>query len=405
MKVLPWAWGQVTLTPIQYSDDQRVFFLADHPIQGVDEVKRDDVATDAWAFYNGVDSTGRAVAFVELAMPLAEGERLAVGLRWRMHPDTGRLLQTPAEILHDVLANLARAPVQWADLDDYRTETAHIVLGGLLADNSISIRATVDGLLQSCGGAWAAAMPGVAITWPPLPDDAAPALRVDKLTAQGLQASTTAAGLHTAVRVLYDYDHAAQRYRRAIQLQAPEAVKDFGLLELEWPAPWLRTPRQAEELGQRVLGWLARPRWRVTWQHSFTDVATGGWVDIAHPLSPITGRHRLVSAELDLSAAGLACAVEAPVGPVPEIETTTLSTAFDPVIQPGVTVEVANGEIIFTARDEQGRPLAGAKITLDGGASRIADSAGRASFPVQRGRHVLLIEAQGYPASEVEVVV
>ena len=134
-----------------------------------------------------------------LAQPLAEGERLAVSVRGRMHPDTGRLLQTPAEILHDVLANLARAPVQWADLDDYRTETAHIVLGGLLADNSISIRAAIDGLLQSCGGAWAAAMPGVAITWPPLPDDAAPALRVDKLTAQGLQASTTAQGLHTAV--------------------------------------------------------------------------------------------------------------------------------------------------------------------------------------------------------------
>ena len=273
VKVLPWAWGHVTLTPIQYSDDQRVFFLADHPVQGVDEVKRDDVATDAWAFYNGVDSTGRAVAFVELAMPLADGERLAVRLRGRMHPDTGRLLQTPAEILHDVLANLARAPVQWADLDDYRTETAHVVLGGLLADNSISIRAAVDGLLQSCGGAWAAAMPGVAITWPPLPDDAAPALRVDKLTAQGLQASTTAAGLHTAVRVLYDYDHAAQRYRRAIQLQAPEAVKDFGLLELEWPAPWLRTPRQAEELGQRVLGWLAaNPRYRL--QGSALAVAT-----------------------------------------------------------------------------------------------------------------------------------
>ena len=124
-----------------------------------------------------------------------------------------------------------------------------------------------------------------------------------------------------------------------------------------------------------------------------------------HPLSPIQGRHRLISAELDLSAASLACTVEAPVGAAPVIETMKLSTAFDPVIQPGVTVEVAGSEIIFTARDEQGRPLAGAKITLDGGASRIADSAGRASFPVQRGRHVLLIEAQGYPASEVEVVV
>lgn len=41
---------------------------------------------------------------------------------------TGRLLQTPAEILHDVLAHLAGAPVQWADFDDYRTETAEWVL-------------------------------------------------------------------------------------------------------------------------------------------------------------------------------------------------------------------------------------------------------------------------------------
>lgn len=405
VRVLPWVWGQVTLEPIQYSDDARVFFLADHPIAGVDAVARDDVPTSAYAFYNGVDSTGRAVAFLELAMPLAEGERLAVTLRGRIHPNLGKLLQTPAEILHDLLANLARAPVQWADLDDYRTETAHIVLGGLLADNSISIRAAVDGLLQSCGGAWAAAMPGVAITWPPLPDDAAPALRVDKLTAQGLQATTSATGLYTALRVLYDYDHAAQRYRRAIRLQASDAIKDYGLLELEWPAPWLRTPRHAEALGQRMLTWLARPRWRVTWQHSFADVSTGAWVDMAHPLAPVQGHHRLVSAELDLSSASLSCAIEAPVGDVPAIQTTRLSSAFDPLIQPGITVDLAGSEIIFTARDEQGRPLAGAKITLNGKSTRIADSAGRVSFPVQRGRHTLLIEADGYPPSTAEVVV
>lgn len=184
-----------------------------------------------------MDSTGRAVSFVELAAPLAEGERLAVTLRGRMHPDTGRLLQTPAEILHDVLAHLARAPVRWEDLDDYRTETAGLVLGGLLADNTITIRAAVDGLMQSAGGAWAAAMPGIALTWPPLPDDAAPAMRVDKLTASGLQCATAATGIYTVLRVLYDYDHAAQRYRRAIQLRAPDAAKDFGELELEWQAP------------------------------------------------------------------------------------------------------------------------------------------------------------------------
>lgn len=405
VRVLPWGWGQITITPIQYSDDQRYFFLLDHPIAGVDEVKRDDVATRAYVWSNSVDSTGQAVSFLELAEPLAEGERLAVTLRGRMHPQTGSLLQTPAEILHDVLANLARAPVEWADFDDYRTETAHLVLGGLLADNTVSIRAAVDGLMQSAGSAWSAAMPGIALTWPPVADPAAPAMRVDKLSANNLKPTTSATGLFTVLRVLYDWDHAAARYRRAIQLQAPEAVKDYGVLEMEWPAPWLRTPRHAEELGQRMLAWLARPRWKVTWQESYADVDTGAWVHIDHPLSPIAGRHRLISAELDLSAASLTCTVEAPVGDAPTIETTRLSSAFDPVIQPGVTVEVAGSEIIFTARDEQGRVLAGARITLNGQTTRIADSAGRVSFPVQRGRHVLLIEADGYPPAEVVVVV
>lgn len=406
VRVLPWAWGSVTLAPIQYSDDQRVYLLADHPIAGVDEVQRDDVPTLAYDWRNGVDSTDRAVAFLELAQPLAEGERLAVTLRGRMHPSTGTLLQTPAEILYDLLANLAKAPVQWPDLDDYRTETAHLRLGGVLADNTITIRAAVDQLMQSAGGAWAAAMPGIAITWPPAPDAAAPALRVDPLGAQDLQAATAAQGIYTVIRVLYDYDHAATRYRRAIQLRAPDAVREFGELELEWPAPWLRSPRHAEQLGQRMLAWLARPRWRVTWrQPAAANVATGAWAELAHPLSPLQGRHRLVGADLDLSDASVACAVEAPVGAAPAVETMRLSSAFDPVIQPGVTVDVAGSEIIFTARDEQGRPLAGARITLNGGAQRVADSAGRVSFPVVRGRHVLLIEADGYPASEVVVVV
>lgn len=406
VRVLPWAWGSVTLAPIQYSNDQRMYLLADHPIAGVDEVQRDDVPTLAYDWRNGVDSTGRAVAFLELAQPLAEGERLAVTLRGRMHPNTGVLLQTPAEILYDLLAHLAKASVQWPDLDGYRTETAHLRLGGVLADNTITIRAAVDQLMQSAGGAWAAAMPGIAITWPPAADAAAPALRVDQLSAQDLQAATSAQGIYTIIRVLYDYDYAATRYRRAIQLRAPDAVREFGELELEWPAPWLRSPRHAEQLGQRMLAWLARPRWRVTWQQPATaDVATGAWVELAHPLSPLQGRHRLVGADLDLAAASVACAVEAPVGDAPAVETMRLSSAFDPVIQPGVTVDIAGSEIIFTARDEQGRPLAGARITLNGGAQRVADSAGRVSFPVVRGRHVLLIEATGYPASEVVVVV
>jgi len=405
LRTLPWGYGAITLTPIQYSDDQRVFLLLDHPIQGVDRVMRDDVATDAWAWQNAVDSTGHACSFLELAEPLAEGERLAVTLRGRMHPDSGRLLVSPAEILWDVLANLAGAPVSWSDLDSYRTESADIVLGGLLDDGQATIRATLDSIVQSAGGAWSAGMPGVAITWPPLPDETAPALKADKLRARGLTATAAHDNIFTVLRVLYDYDHAAGKHRRAIQLEAPAAVREYGVLENEWDAGWLRSPRQAEALGRRMLAWLARPRWRIGWRQNFADVATGAWADLDHPHAPVQGRHRLLNAELDLSAPSLSCTVEAPVGQAPEIVTTQLSTTFEPLIPAGITVEIAQDEIIFTARGDDGRPLAGAKITLDGNLTRIADNAGRVSFPVTRGRHVLLIEAQGYPASETVVTI
>lgn len=405
VRVLPWGWGKVTVTPVQYSRDQRMFVLLDHPIAGVDEVKRDDVATPAWAWHNGLDSTGRAVAFLELAEPLAEGERLAVTLRGRMHPETGALLQTPAEILHDLLARLAGAPVAWADLDAYRTETAHLRLGGVLADNTQSIRAAVDGLMQSAGSAWAAAMPGLAMLWPPRPDEHAPALAVGRLTASHMQAASSASGLASVLRVLYDWDDAAGRYRRAVQLRAPEAVRAWGELTREWPAPWLRSPRDAEALGRRMLAQLARPRWRQSWRQGWADAPTGAWVQVDHPLAPVQGRHRLLAARLDLSAASLECSIEAPAGQAPAIETQQLSEAFEPLIQPGIAVEVADGEIIFTARNEQGQPMPGARITLNGQAMRIADAGGRVSFAVARGRHTLRIEADGYPATESVVVI
>ncbi|MFN3988533.1 MAG: carboxypeptidase-like regulatory domain-containing protein [Rhodocyclaceae bacterium] len=406
VRTLPWGYGSVTITPIQYSDDQRVFVLLDHPIAGVDAVTRDNVATDAFEWTNDVDSTGHACSFIELAEPLAEGEQLAVTLRGRMHPDTGRLLVSPAEILHDVLANLGGAPVAWADLDDYRTETAEIAIGGVIDDGAASIRATLDRIVQSAGGAWSAGMPGIALTWPPKADDSAPAVAVTPLSATDVRAECSHDGIRTVLRVLFDYDNAVGRHRRAIQLQAPGAIKDYGVLELEWDAGWLRSPRDAEALGRRMLAWLARPRWRVSFTRGFADIKSGAWADVDHPRSPISGRHRLIDAELDLSVPALRCALESPVGPEPEIEMTRLSTAFDPVVPAGVTVEVGANEIIYTVRGDDGAVLAGALVTLNGTTTRVAGSDGKVSFsPVQRGRQHLLIQASGRPTTEVWVIV
>lgn len=405
VRTLPWGYGYVTVTPIQYSDDQRVFLLLDHPIAGVDLVTRDNVATDAYAWANDLDSTGHACSFIELAQPLAEGEQIAVTVRGRMHPDTGRLLTTPAEIVHDMLAHLAGAAVEWSELDDYRTETAEISLGGIIDDSEASVRMTLDRIIRSAGGAWSAGMPGLAFSWPPTPDEVAPAMRVSPITASDVQAECSHEGMRTVLRVLFDYDNAVGRHRRAIQLQAPAAVKEYGVLELEWDAGWMRSPRDAEALGRRMLAWLARPRWRVSWTSSFADVRPGAWADISHPRSPIAGRHRLIDAELDLSAPGLRCMVEAPVGGEPEIELTRLSTAFEPVVPAGVTIEVGKDEVIYTVRGDDGRVLPGAVVTLNGNVTRIAGASGQVSFPVVRGRQHLLIEAPGRAPSEAWVVV
>lgn len=96
--------------------------------------------------------------------------------------------------------------------------------------------------------------------------------------------------------------------------------------------------------------------------------------------------------------------VDAAAGDTPETVTGQLSSAFDPLIQAGITVEIAQNEIIFTARGDTGKPLPGAKVTLDGGIHRVADQNGRVSFPTVRGRHVLLVEAAGYPPSETVVI-
>jgi hypothetical protein len=406
VRVLPVVYGSARLSPVPYDAAGRWFVLADHSIAGVDAVTRDSAPTSAWAFHNGLDSTGHAVAFLELATPLATGEALAVTLRGKRQASSGKLLTSPAEIMHDVLAEVCSLPIPWPRFDRFRAQTAGLVLGGALNNAQQSIRATLDQLLSSVGAAWSAGAEDIALLYPGADTGGRIALTATPLTAREVSAECAHDKIVTALRVVYDYDHALGKPRRALALECPEAIRRYGRIEQEWNAAWLRSPREAQALGERLLAWMCRPRWRVRWQQAGgAGVKPGDLAALAHPFSPLTGPYRLLTADLDIDALLLHCAVEAPVGEAPKLITTALSTAFEPILVTGATVDYQNGTAILTLLDDAGQPLSGAKATFDGSITRLADNAGRVSFPAARGQHTVRVEATGYAPMDLEITV
>lgn len=165
---LPVGYGTITITPIPYDNTGRVYFLLDHAIQAVDGLTRDGVADTQYTLENTIDGEGHAVSLLRLATPATTKETLAVTVRGKMRAETGELLTNPADILWDLLANLCGLPVEYGDLDAFRSECRElgIELHGVLESDTVTVRAQIDELMASCGGVWSGGMPGIARIYP-----------------------------------------------------------------------------------------------------------------------------------------------------------------------------------------------------------------------------------------------
>lgn len=405
-RTLPIVYGHTVVDPIPYDNSGQVFVLADHACQGVDRITRDDIAIDAFAFYNDTDDTGHAIAMLELAEPLAQGERLRAEVRGKQHPAHGGLLVNPAEILWDFLANVIGLPVSLSDLDQFRAETASagIEIGGIIDDPSRTIRGQIDDICRSIGAVWSGGMPGIARLYPAADSGETAWGAFTVFNCQDMQCETSQSGLVTVLRVLHDY--ADGQPRRVVQLEAPEAIASYGRIERELDARWLRSPRLAADLGQRLLAYQARPVWRTTWRADIRhQTPPGVYVDLAHARAPVHGRMLVMDAELDPSTVSVTFTSEAAAGPAPRIEMTRLSTAFEPEVTSGANVAYSNGIATFTIIDDNGRPMVAAKVTLDGTETRLTDHQGRVQFSAPRGLHLLYVEANGYTPMEIEVTI
>lgn len=168
VQTIPYVYGCVSLAPVAYDDKGKLFVLADHPIESVDEVQIDNSLTLNWVFRNTVDSTGVGIALLELGEELESGAFLSVQVRGKIHPEFGNLLTNPADIVWDILANICGAVIEYGDLDQFRVECAQygITINGMLDNEERSARGQIDLIMDSIGAIWSGGMPSLARIYP-----------------------------------------------------------------------------------------------------------------------------------------------------------------------------------------------------------------------------------------------
>ena len=217
-----------------------------------------------------------------------------------------------------------------------------------------------------------------------------------------------AAGLVTALRLSYDYDWAQGKSTKALLMEAPDAIERYGRTEVGFAADWVHLPRLAYAIATKRLQWLARPQWGMTfgvpWRLGLT-LTPGQELSIHHPRLPVQGRVLLADVQLDWSRASATVECWAPAGPVPRIILAKSAEQFTPISPNGVSVIYRDGVATLTILDETGKPLTGAKVTLDNAQTRITDATGRVQFTTPRGKHTILVQASGYAAMQAEIVI
>ena len=65
VRVIPHRYGETAGELIQYDQARQLFVWSDHAVQAIDSVTVDDQNATGWRWYNGADSTGKPVGWID----------------------------------------------------------------------------------------------------------------------------------------------------------------------------------------------------------------------------------------------------------------------------------------------------------------------------------------------------
>lgn len=374
---------------LQYDGTRTRFVWADHPSLVVDTVLADGVPTTGWIWRNDVDNTGRAVTFVAFAAPVDEGVELIARGRGKRHAVSGALLENPADVLYDILVNVAGLDYPAARFDEFRAATLDLVVGGSLELDEPAFT-VARALCESIGAVCSPDMRGFARLYPG-PAAAATADVTYRATAT---ATCSRAAIVNDLTIRYAIE--AGTPRGAVQYEAPASVARFGLRSRVDDAPWITSKRTAALVAERKLGLLARRRWAIPASGIEDAIRVGQVVHFAHPVVHAAGAALVLSRELEPQTESTSITIELPIGAVPALRLLRNSTASSALEPAQASTQIVNGQVEVVVADTDGTPIAGADCTLDpdgANLTRRSDAAGRVVFPAWAatpGQHTII---------------
>lgn len=401
---IPHRYGEVTGRLYQYNAERTLFVWADHPVSAIRAVEVNGQPAGEWDWDNIVDSTGQAVAMVRFGQPVDQGvEPVATGTG-KLHPFTGAIIDNPATIVWDVLANIAGIAVAETVLDDFRAACSalNIIAAGTVDGDDETVE-VVNTICKSVGAVFSSDIPGLCRIWP------GGALAPARTTIRTGAVAPRADLQYLANDITIEFDHADGAARQTLQVESVDSVAQRGRRKDTHSAPWISSPRVALEVASRLLRQRARPQWRIAAVVK-VPVRVGDTVTFDHPSLPIVGAFMVVGRSLNTDADPVECAIELriPVGAEPRARLVHSSTAFTPEQYAAVTVEAAGADYVVTLREQDGRPIAGAAVKIDGGPTRTSDSGGRVIIPATiatPGQHVLDIVTLDLRTLQTTVVI
>lgn len=377
------------LTPAQW-------FVADHPMV-VTRVFIDDESTAGWNYEIQSDTDGHSWTVVNLAAPAPQGAHVSAAGRGKLNPTTGALLQNPAEIIEDLSRLGGRADIFPA----FRAEcaAASLRIAGSI-DQSMSLRVAIDLVTEAVGAIWTPQMarlyPARAVIGPVL-----------ELTSQDVDLAPPIASLvdtFDVLRLSYDVADATGKPQHYIELTA--SPQRYGGVVSEQTFAWLRSPADAELVGRVTLERGAGDRYDVDFSSSRTDIRPGTWWRLVdHPQWPFAGDDpilMILTVQVSPDANTIDVTSETVLGK-PIITVTAHSLALPDTSEGALEIEFRNGILTLKVLDKDGKPLVGARVSLDGSVAKTTDERGTVTFSTVAGKHKIAIEAAGYMPQELEI--